>query len=111
MNDELRSMNKSAFAQLGCAKSAGAVSSAVLSAVLSVVLSVVAASAKSEAASAQVEAGWPKKAEMKSEKSEKWFFAIFHLEPAAVQSLPTKIGVGHFSDFSKNSRGYTGGDQ
>ena len=103
MNDELRSMNKSAFAQLGCAKSAGAV--------LSVVLSVVAASAKSEAASAQVEAGWPKKAEMKSEKSEKWFFAIFHLEPAAAQSLPTKIGVGHFSDFSKNSRGYTGGDQ
>jgi len=101
MKDELRSMNKSAFAQLGRAKSADAVSS--------VVLSVVAVSAKSEAAAAQVEAGGPKKAEMKSEKSEKWFFAIFHLEPAAVQSLPTKIGVGHFSDFSKNSRGYTGG--
>ena len=54
-------------------------------------------------------AGWPKKATKKSEKSEKWFFAIFQLEPAAAQSLPTEIGCGDFSDFSKNSRGYTGG--
>jgi len=45
----------------------------------------------------------------KSEKCEKSLFAIFHLEPVAVQSLPTKIACRHFSDFSKNSRGYTGG--
>jgi hypothetical protein len=55
-------------------------------------------------------AGWPKKATKKSEKSEKWFFAIFQLEPAAAQSLPTEIGCGDFSDFSENSRGYTGGE-
>jgi len=48
---------------------------------------------------------------MKSEKSEKWFFAIFQLEPAAAQSLATKTGSGDFSDFSKNSRGYTGGER
>ena len=87
MKDELRRMNKSAFARSRRLKSAIAVSAA--------------------ADAAKVEAGWPKKAEIKSEK---WFFAIFHLEPAAVQSLPTKIGGRHFSDFSRNFRGYTGGD-
>lgn len=61
--------------------------------------SAVAASAKEDAA----------KAEMKSEKSEKWFFAFFQSEPAAAQSVPTEIAFGHFSDFSKNFRGYTGG--
>jgi hypothetical protein len=49
------------------------------------------------------------RAEKKSEKSEKWFFAIFQLEPAADQLVPTKTRSGHFSDFSKNFRGYTGG--
>jgi hypothetical protein len=46
---------------------------------------------------------------MKSEKCEKWFFAIFQLEPTAVQAVPAKIGGMQFSDFSKNSRGYMGG--
>jgi len=61
--------------------------------------SAVAVAAKEDAA----------KSEKKSEKSEKWFLAIFHLQPAAAQLVPTKTGSGHFSDFSKNSRGYTGG--
>jgi len=45
----------------------------------------------------------------KTEKSEKWFFGLFQLEPAAAQSLPTKIGCGDFSGFSKNFRGCMGG--
>jgi hypothetical protein len=45
----------------------------------------------------------------KSEKSEKTVFAIFQLEPVFDQSVPNNIREGHFSDFSKNFRGYTGG--
>jgi hypothetical protein len=45
----------------------------------------------------------------KCEKSGKPIFAVFQLEPAIAQAVPTKTRVGHFSDFSKNSRGYTGG--
>src|SRR5271157_4080815 len=45
----------------------------------------------------------------KSEKCEKSVFAVFQLEPAAAQSLPTKMACGDFSDFSKIFRGYTGG--
>jgi hypothetical protein len=45
----------------------------------------------------------------KCEKSEKSIFAVFQLEPAIAQAVPTKTRVGHFSDFSKNFRGYTGG--
>src|SRR5271157_956600 len=59
--------------------------------------------------SADAVAGWPKKAEKKSEKSEKWFFVIFQLEPSAAQLVPTKTRSGVFSVFSRNSRGYTGG--
>jgi len=62
------------------------------------------------AKSADAVTGWPKNGAKESEKSEKWFFAIFQLQPAAAQALPTKIGCGDFSDFSKNSRGYTGGE-
>ncbi len=51
-------------------------------------------------------AGCPKRAAMKSEKCEKWVFAIFQLEPAVAQSVPTKMGGG---DFSKIFRGYMGG--
>ena len=57
----------------------------------------------------QRRAGWPKRAAQKSEKSEKWFLAVFQLQHAAAQLVPTKNSSGHFSDFSKNFRGYTGG--
>ncbi len=50
-----------------------------------------------------------KKPEMKSEKSDKRFFAIFQLETVAAQYVPTKMSGGDFSDFSKNFCGYTGG--
>jgi hypothetical protein len=43
------------------------------------------------------------------EKCEKSIFVVFQLELAADQSVPTKKREGHFSDFSKNFRGYTGG--
>jgi hypothetical protein len=58
----------------------------------------------------QVEAGRPKTDGKKSEESEKRFFAIFQLEPSAAQYVPTKMSGGDFSDFSKNSRGYTRGE-
>jgi len=45
----------------------------------------------------------------KCEKSEKSILALFQLGPATAQAVPTKTRVGHFSDFSKNSQGYTGG--
>ena len=60
---------------------------------------------------AESQVGCPKRGAMKPEKSEKWFFAFFQSEPAAAQSVPTKIAFGHFSDFSKNFRGYTGGGE
>jgi hypothetical protein len=44
----------------------------------------------------------------KSEKYENWYFAIFALESAVVQPLPTKTGRADFSDFSKNFRGCMG---
>jgi hypothetical protein len=70
MKDELRSMNKSAFAELRRAKSAVAV------------------------------AGWPKRAVMKAVKTVKSVLAVFHLEAAAAQSVPTKIGRGDFTAFA-----------
>jgi hypothetical protein len=90
MKDELRSMNKFAFAELRHPRPAS--KPAAMATVQP---------CRAEAAAAKVE--------KKSEKSEKWFFAIFQLQPAAAQVVPTKIGCGNFSDFSKNSRGYTGG--
>jgi hypothetical protein len=51
----------------------------------------------------------PKRAALKSEKCEKWVFAIFQSEPAAIQAVPAKIEDGDFSDFSKIFRGYGGG--
>jgi hypothetical protein len=52
---------------------------------------------------AKVEAGQPKKAEKKTERSVKAVksvFAIFQLEPAAVQSVPTQIGGKYFMAFA-----------
>jgi hypothetical protein len=46
----------------------------------------------------------------KSEKCEKSVFAIFQLELVVAQFVPTKIARGDFSDFSRISRGYTGGE-
>jgi hypothetical protein len=45
----------------------------------------------------------------KSEKCEKLVFATFGLELVVAQVFPTKTDGGHFSDFSKTFRGYTGG--
>jgi hypothetical protein len=47
----------------------------------------------------------PEKGNKKSEKCEKSNFTIFRLEPAASQSVPSKMGGGDFSGFSKNFRG------
>ena len=46
----------------------------------------------------------------KSEKCEKLVFATFGLELVVAQVFPTKTDGGHFSDFSKIFRGYTGGE-
>jgi hypothetical protein len=47
----------------------------------------------------------------KSEKCEKRNFVISQLEPAVVQFIPTKMGRGDFSDFSKNFQGGMGGSE
>ncbi len=36
----------------------------------------------------------------KTEKTVTWIFAVFHLEAAAVQSVPTKMGRGDFTAFA-----------
>src|SRR5271157_4378876 len=59
--------------------------------------------------SAVAGAGWPKRAVMKSVKSVKWFFAIFQLQPAAAQAVPTKMRAGDFTDFPQILRGCMGG--
>ena len=75
MNEVLRRMNEPDSAELRRAKSAHAVT------------------------------GCPKLAAMKSVKTVKWVFAIFQLEPAAAQSVPTKMGGGDFTDFPQILRG------
>jgi hypothetical protein len=45
----------------------------------------------------------------KCEKSEKPFLTILQRQPAIVQAVPTRIAQNHFSDFSRNFRGYPGG--
>ena len=79
MNEVSRRMNEPAFAELRRAKFAHAVTEC------------------------------PKMAAKKSVKSVKWVFAIFQLEPAAAQSVPTKMGGGDFTDFPQILRGLMGG--
>jgi hypothetical protein len=59
---------------------------------------------------AQRRAGCAKRAAQKSVKTVKWLFAIFQLEPAAAQSVPTKMGREDFTAFALILRLGMGGE-
>jgi hypothetical protein len=50
----------------------------------------------------------PKKSARRCEKPKKPFSTVLQRQPFAGQSFPTKKRPWHFSDFSRNSRGYPG---